>query len=98
MKLHGTLLAHLRRFAVRFGIAYPVCFYMYGSIIVALSCVKNFNDLCIPMVVFSPLFMIFGPLAHDAFHALVITLSVVAIWTLCTTMGRSADQTRGPSA
>lgn len=70
-------------------IAYPICFYLYGSLGMAVFCIRNFSEVCIPMILFSPIFMIMGPLGHDEEdppnifgRTLIFALLVVAIWTL----------------
>ena len=61
MKIPSTFRIRLREIAIRFIIAYPICFYLYGSAGIALVCMSHFINECIPMVLFSPMFMIMGP-------------------------------------
>lgn len=94
-------MAFLKTSAVRFLIAYPVCFYLYGSIGVALACMSHFVSECIPMIVFSPLFVIIGPIGHSDedppnifLHVFFVTLVAVAIWTLTAAVRQDARTKR----
>jgi len=90
----------LKATALRFLIAYPICFYLYGSIGAALACMSHFVDECIPVVVFSPIFLFFGPIGHDDedppnvfLRVFFVTLVAVAIWTLIATV-RQRDRAK----
>jgi hypothetical protein len=90
----------LKATALRFLIAYPICFYLYGSIGAALACMSHFFDECVPIVVFSPIFLIFGPIGHDDedppnvfLRVFIVTLVAVAIWALIA-IARKRDRTK----
>jgi hypothetical protein len=93
MKKPSTLRFRLREIVIRFVIAYPMCFYLYGSAGIALGCMSHFIDECIPMVLFSPIFVIVGPLGHDNedrpnvfARVFFVTLVAIGVWTLLATI------------